>query len=161
MACLRGLPRSVKHPLCKFCRSQRVSEWSLAGYDKAYTSRVSYFSGIQLRLAYSVLRFPAPSFRLWQNWLRHLRGTLYLHAAVHRRCQRPPAGLSTNKTYCCVEGTSALGKNKKKKEFRHDSNDLGFICAGLSNGRGWGGIKETPAIIWVVRCKLNANRIQA
>ena len=25
-------------------------------------------------------------------------GTLYLHAAVHRRCERPPKGLGTNKT---------------------------------------------------------------
>ena len=30
-------------------------------------------------------RFPAPSSKLCQNWLRHWRGTLYLPAAVHRR----------------------------------------------------------------------------
>ena len=32
-------------------------------------------------------RFPAPSSRLCQIWLRHWRGTLYLRAAVHRRGQ--------------------------------------------------------------------------
>ena len=38
-------------------------------------------------------RFPAPSSKLCQIWLRHRRGTLYLRAAVHRRGQRPPKGL--------------------------------------------------------------------
>ena len=47
-------------------------------------------------------RFPTPSSRLCQNWLRHRRGTLYLRAAVHRRSQRPPKGWDTNKT---VEAT--------------------------------------------------------
>ena len=42
--------------------------------------------------------FQAPSSKLCQNWLRHRRGTLYLRAAVHRRCQPPPNGLGTNKT---------------------------------------------------------------
>ena len=31
------------------------------------------------------------------RYLRHLRGTLYLRAAVHRRSQRPPKGSGTNK----------------------------------------------------------------
>ena len=48
-------------------------------------------------------RFPAPSSKLCQNWLRHWRGTLYLRAAVHRRCQGPPNGLGTNNTDKTVE----------------------------------------------------------
>ena len=47
-------------------------------------------------------RVPAPSSKLCQIWLRHWRGTLYLHAAVHRRGQHPPKGLGTDKT---VEAT--------------------------------------------------------
>ena len=44
--------------------------------------------------AHSEHRFPAPSSKLCQNWLRHWRGTdLYLQSAVHRRCQRPPKRL--------------------------------------------------------------------
>ena len=47
-------------------------------------------------------RFPVPSSKLCQNWLRHWRGTLCPRAAVHQRCLRPPKGLGTNKT---VEAT--------------------------------------------------------
>ena len=47
-------------------------------------------------------RFPAPSSKLCQIWLRHWRGALYLRAAVHRRGQRPPKSLGTDKT---VEAT--------------------------------------------------------
>ena len=43
-------------------------------------------------------RFPAPSSKLCQIWLRHWRGTLYLPAAVYRRGQRPPKSLGTNMT---------------------------------------------------------------
>ena len=46
--------------------------------------------------------FPAPSSKRRQIWLRHLRGTLHLRAAVHRRGQRPPKGFGTDKT---VEAT--------------------------------------------------------
>ena len=63
-----------------------------------------------------------------------------LHARVHRRGQHPPKGLGTNKT---VEATKHPRKHKmhphqvKKEEekiqFRLDSNDFGFICAGISN----------------------------
>ena len=41
-------------------------------------------------------RFPAPSSKLCQIWLRHWRGTLYLRAAVQWRGQRPPKGSGTN-----------------------------------------------------------------
>ena len=47
-------------------------------------------------------RFPAPSSKLSQIWLRQWRGTLYLRAAVHRRGQSPPKGSGTNMT---VEAT--------------------------------------------------------
>ena len=47
---------------------------------------------------YSEHRFPAPFSNLCHSWLRHWRGALYLRAAVHRRCQRPPKGLGTKKT---------------------------------------------------------------
>ena len=52
--------------------------------------------------SHSEHRFPAPSSKLCQILLRHCRGTLYLRAAVHRRGQRPPKGLGTDKT---VEAT--------------------------------------------------------
>ena len=47
-------------------------------------------------------RFPAPSSKLCQIWLRHWRGTLYLCAAVQRRGQSPPKGSGTDRT---VEAT--------------------------------------------------------
>ena len=43
-------------------------------------------------------RFPAPSSKLCQIWLRHWRGTLYLRTAVHRRGQCPLQGLGTDTT---------------------------------------------------------------
>ena len=43
-------------------------------------------------------RFPAPSSKPCQNWLRHWRGTLYFRAATRRRCQRLPEILGTNQT---------------------------------------------------------------
>ena len=55
--------------------------------------------------------FPAPSSKLYQEWLRHWRGALNLQGferfeefywSVHCRCRRPPKGLGTNKT---VEAT--------------------------------------------------------
>ena len=60
-----------------------------------------FFSSLFL-IAHSEYRFPTPSSKLCQNWLHHCRGTFHLRAAVHRRCQRPPKGLSTDKT---VEAT--------------------------------------------------------
>ena len=67
----------------------------------------------------------------------------YLRAAVHRRCQRPPKGLVTNKKYCGSNITSKHARKHearlprvKKEEERNqlslDSNDFGFICAGVS-----------------------------
>ena len=42
-------------------------------------------------------RFQAASSKLCQNWLRHWRGTLYLHAFVHLRGQRSSKGLGITK----------------------------------------------------------------
>ena len=53
-----------------------------------------------------------PPLKLCQNWLRHWRGTLYLRAAVHRRCQRPRKGLGTKKTGSNI----SPGKKRKKKK---------------------------------------------
>ena len=58
-----------------------------------------------------------------------LKGHFHLRAAVQRRGQRPPKGSSTNMT---VEATTGGGKKRRKKEFRLDSNDCGFICAGVN-----------------------------
>ena len=58
-------------------------------------------------------RFPAPSSKLCQIWLRHWRGTLYLRAAVHRRGQRLPKGLGTNMT---VEAINLAPKHARKQE---------------------------------------------
>ena len=44
---------------------------------------------------------------------------------------------------------STPGKKEKKKEFRFDSNDCGFICAALLAA-----INDTPCFIWVVCNKL-------
>ena len=67
--------------------------------------------------------------------------TLYLRAAVHRRGQRPSKGLGTNKTGYSIASKHARKhemdapgvKKKRKKKIRLDSNDFGFIFAGLSN----------------------------
>ena len=64
-----------------------------------HVSRMVTFTGIW---SHSEDRFPAPSSKLCQIWLRHWRGTLYLRASVHRRGQRPPKGSGTNMT---VEAT--------------------------------------------------------
>ena len=130
--------------------------------------------------AHSGHRFPAPSYKLWQNWLRHWMGILYLRAAVHRRGQRPLKGLGSKRqdygsniapkhvrkheTYPpWVEKKRGRRKRKKKKGRRKrkkkkkrkkekrkkkkkkkkkkkeeervclNSNDFGFILAGVSN----------------------------
>ena len=75
----------------------------------------------------------------------HRRGTLYLRAAVHRRCQRPPKGLD------CESSIASKYANKHearpaqvKNEFRSlGSNDCGLICAGVSNV-AWAAVKEMP-----------------
>ena len=68
----------------------------------------------------------------------HWRGTLYLRAAVHRRGQRPPKGSGTNcrsnlapKHPRKHETHPPRVKKRRKKGFRLDSNDCGFICAGV------------------------------
>ena len=48
--------------------------------------------------SHSEHRFLAPSSKLFQIWLHHWKGTLYLRAAVHRRGRHPPKGLGTNMT---------------------------------------------------------------
>ena len=85
-------------------------------------------------------RFPAPSSKLCQIWLRHWRGTLFLRAAVHRRGQRPPIGLGTDcgsnlapKHARKHEAHPSRVKKKEKKEFHLESNDFGFIWASVSN----------------------------
>ena len=91
----------------------------------------------QVWAPHSQHHFPAPSSKLCQIWLRHWRGTLYLRAAVHRRGQRLPKDFGTNVT---VEANLAPKHARKheahpprvKKEFCLDSNDFGFIWAGVS-----------------------------
>ena len=97
-------------------------------------------------IAHSEHRFPAPSSKLCKNWLRHWRGTLYLRAAVHRRGQRPPKVLGTDMTAEAAYRPSTHAnmrrihpglkkkrkKKEEKKEFRIDSDDCGFIFAGVN-----------------------------
>ena len=80
--------------------------------------------------------------KLCQNWLRHWRGTLYLRAAVHRCGQRPvsfrrpwkqPMRPSTHVNMRRIRLGWRKEKRKRKKKVRLDSNDFGFICAGVSN----------------------------
>ena len=86
---------------------------------------------------------PAPSSKLCHNRSRHWRPgalDLYLRAAVHWRCQRPPKGLGTNKA---VAGILTASKHARKHEARpprvkHYSSVsietiLAYICAGVSN----------------------------
>ena len=79
--------------------------------------------------------FPAPSSKLCQDQFHHWRGTLYLHAAVHWHCQRPPECLGTNKTVEATQrpSTRSAAEQGKKKEFHLDSKSFGFIRASISN----------------------------
>ena len=84
------------------CGYGELHPTSTAGW-RPTTSPVS---PLQQRLwwwhAHSEHRFPAPSSKLCQIWLRHWTGTLYLRAAVRRRGQLPPKVSGTNMT---VEAT--------------------------------------------------------
>ena len=112
----------------------------------------SVLAAFQVRQA--VLHTPSIAFRhLPPNSVRFGYATegvlglyLYLRAAVHRCCHRPPKGLGSNNYDC---GSSLAPKHarkhethpprvkkkkkeKEKKEFRLDSNDCCFICAGVT-----------------------------
>ena len=67
---------------------------------------------------------------LYQIWL------LYVRAAVQRRGQRPPKGLGvdcrSNLAPKHARKHEAHPSRVKKKEFLLDSNDCGFICAGVN-----------------------------
>ena len=103
-------------------------------------------------VAHSKPRFPAPSSKLCQNWLRHWRGTFYLRTAV-QRCQRPPKGLDTSKivkkkkkkkktcrsTHLKIEARPPQvkkeeEKKKKKEMFCLNSDDFG-LCWSKQRGR--------------------------
>jgi len=108
--------------------------------------------------AHSQLRFPEPSSKLYQNcWRRYLR------SAVHRRHQRPPKGLATNKTVEATQRPSTYVNMRRvcpgyKKRFHLDSNDFGFICADVSNV---GGYKRSAwcnlSCLLQTYCHLNTN----
>ena len=64
---------------------------------------------------------------------------LYLRAAVQRRGQRPPKGSGINND--CISNLAPKHARKhqtnpprvkKREEFRLDSNDCGFLCAGVN-----------------------------
>jgi len=76
-----------------------------------------------------------------QNLLRRWRGTLYLRAAVLRCFQ------SLRKVWVLIrlEATQSLST--------HDSNNFGFISAGVSNV---GGYKRNADTVWVVWYKRSA-----
>ena len=70
-------------------------------------------------------------------------------ATVHRRCQRPSEGLGTNKTVKETWRRSTHVNTERicpgeENEFRIESNDFGFICAGVSSR--WEVIIETHNI---------------
>ena len=72
--------------------------------------------------------FQEPSSKLCQNWLRTEKGTLYLRAAVHRRCQRPPKGPGTNLTVETPYGRSThvnmrLDKQRKRKRKKEEDKN--------------------------------------
>ena len=59
--------------------------------------------------------------------------------SVHRRCHHPPKGLDTNGTESNMASEHARKHEArvKKKEFRLDSNESGFICDGVRNVDGY------------------------
>ena len=64
------------------------------------------------------LTFWHPSSKLGHNWLRHWKGTPYLHVPVHQCCEHPLKGLGTvktgkNSTKAHMK-ISVLGKKKEK-----------------------------------------------
>ena len=71
--------------------------------------------GIFHTLSLAFRHLPPISARI--GYTGHWRGTLYLRAAVNRRCQRPPKGLDTNKT---VEATyeNIASKHAREHEAR-------------------------------------------
>ena len=121
--------------------SKRLKAWPCAPtWKTAFTYEWKRSSAI----THAEHCFPGPSSKLCQSWLRHWRGTLHLHAAVHRCCQHPLKGLGTNYTNKTVEATRHpsthinmkcihLGyKKNNSNTFCLDLNNFGFICAGIS-----------------------------
>ena len=81
---------------CRSCTLQTWKQYPLLHYTYSIITTAGMLAIIQ---AHSEPRFLASSSKLCQNWFHHWRGsTLYLRPAVHRRCQRPPKNLGTNKT---------------------------------------------------------------
>ena len=62
---------------------------------------------------------------------------LHIYSSVHRRCQPPSKGLNADKTVQVTSVTSEYARKPEarppriKREFRLDSNDLGFTCDGV------------------------------
>ena len=98
-------------------------------------------------------RFPAPSSKLCQIWLRYWRGTLYLHAAVHRHGQQPLNGLGTNMTRSNLvpkhaHKHEAHPPRVKKKKNLSWFKQFWFYLSWFH--LTWSVIKQTSDIIWVV-----------
>ena len=94
--------------------------------------------------------FLAPSSKLLQNWLRHWKGTLYLHAAVRQCCQHLPKGLLLIrlwKQHDIEAHEACVPWIEEKGEFSLISEDLGVICEGVSNVDSY---KRKAWYAWVV-----------
>ena len=103
-ACVNAIPQACRQhvsmpyhkPVVSMCQCHTTS------LSSACVKVISQYWRQHLSMLYhnphSDHRIPAPSSKLYQIWLRHSVGTLYLRAAVHRRGQRPRKGLGTNMT---------------------------------------------------------------
>ena len=99
--------------------------------------------------------FPGTFFQTLPEYVTPTEGALYISAQLSTDADgAPPKRLATNKTADATEHRSKRvnmrrvcpglkkKKRKKKEEFRPESNDFGFICAGVSNmgdykGKAW------------------------
>jgi len=115
-----------------------MSRGSIPKLAPVRSSNVAEVYALATASSHSEHRFLAPSSKLCQIYLRHWRDTLYFRAAVHRRGQRPPKALlirlkATYRRSTHVNMKRTHTRKKTKKQFRLDSNDFGFIWAGISN----------------------------
>ena len=102
-------------------------------------------------------RFSAPSSKLYQNWLQYWKGTLYLHATVHRCCLCPPQSLDTIKTVetSCrsIHINTRTGQQKKFSRLKQ----FWFYLCWPSNRNCH---KKKEDIIWAY-CHLSTNTKQS
>ena len=107
--CIASICSVAKEAFCLFSVSMQRPATGLSLPCSQITTVSSYFvSAAYLSLVFlgMLTIVHTPSIAFWHlppnsartSYATEGRGTLYLPAAVHRRCQRPPKGLGTNHT---------------------------------------------------------------